>query len=433
MLPQFIFESPFVSLWFLGSVVNVFTGLGLFALVRQLSPSFLAQIAAPLFWALLCLSPQLEANQPNSEAFINLFWVFGGLGFLVLRPEHLKNLALGSACAAASLFKPFALILFIPVAMAGCAHHRSLCTSKGHQSEISAIPFLLRTITWMVFCTTLAWAITTLYFYFSGRFHNFYSAVFSYNRYYVGDIWQNVYSLLSIKTLLPSVLNNVAGLLLLYLCFVALALKQGKIQLAFFLSAFLAISYLGITIPGQFYLHYYQYLLPVVILGAAVFIGQFRSFRGTLLLIAVCAGIIWSELPLFVDSQNKTAAPFFPKAPNMKARERASEISQNLLEGQWFYEWGAEPSLYFETTRFPKHGVFHVHAILEGPLSEELSARTLAVLESSPPALVVISKKFATEQALNHPVYRWISSRYGPLTSVTQASSFIILAPIANP
>jgi hypothetical protein len=77
--------------------------------------------------------------------------------------------------------------------------------------------------------------------------------------------------------------------------------------------------------------------------------------------------------------------------------------------------------------------VFHVHAILEGPLSEELSARTLAVLESSPPALVVISKKFATEQALNHPVYRWISSRYGPLTSVTQASSFIILAPIANP
>jgi hypothetical protein len=110
------------------------------------------------------------------------------------------------------------------------------------------------------------------------------------------------------------------------------------------------------------------------------------------------------------------------------------ELGALLAQGESFYEWGAEPGLYFESRHSPPSGAFYVFPMLEGPAAGPLVARVVADLERRPPVLFVVNRarlgldpRSTGESALRgHPILDWASSRYVPMAGSADRGLFTV-------
>src|SRR5439155_2724983 len=145
-----------------------------------------AALWAACFWTVISGDRRLQANLPNTEAFINaiLVWVVA----LVVRPAPgwTSAVGIGLLCALASLYKPVAILA--PACLLGIVLVWPSDPEPGARRRVLVQIAVIVAVGAVVGAMVLGWFAGT------GRWPAFRAAVIDYNRFYVGDPLQNLAS-----------------------------------------------------------------------------------------------------------------------------------------------------------------------------------------------------------------------------------------------
>jgi hypothetical protein len=215
------------AIFVLGVSAAITTMFGLYRLSKALTKSEAAGLWSAAFWSALASDLALQANQPNAECFMNASLVWGLYFATVRRPW-----TAGILFFYATTLKQFAILVPLFVCW------RSLAVIAGG---------------WALLC---AW--------FAGRWHDFWGAVFVYNRVYAGPMFEVLIAKLHWRYFVPNVLNC-ASFAIPLAC--VGFLKKNWTLIAYSIAGVL------MTLPGQMVqtpAHYYQLLLPPIALAAGL-------------------------------------------------------------------------------------------------------------------------------------------------------------------
>jgi hypothetical protein len=200
-----------------------------------------------------------------------------------------------------------------------------------------------------------------------------------------GTLTANIYGLTGIGNHLPTSSVVVLGLLAFAGAFGLIRMETHDRQriLAVILGSLLAIA-----IPGRFYPHYYQLLLPPLVLAAAVGLSKalirpgirrYGAISGLVVLVVIQV----QSLRLSPDewSRRKYGDVFVDEL-------RLAECVRNLVRpGEVFWQLASQPGLYLLTETIPASGVIYDYPLLPGsPVRDRLAARVIADLGNMPPS-----------------------------------------------
>lgn len=385
-------------------------------------------LAAALCWALVSADLPLEANDTNTEVYLNA--VLAAIASLLLRsgdrPLRGRAWLLGGLIASGSLLKQLVVVPAAALVLAWVI----VRTDRGRDGR--AIRETLRDLAVAGSVVLTAWAACTLVFAASGRLGDFVATVFTFTSAYVRDglvpgvaeptPWALLGGFLGALTPPPTPIFAILGLPTL------LGLARGWIRRDpawLLLGAWTLSVPITAALPGRGFPHYHQFWLPVLCLGAAWAAADFeRSLvprlteraarraglvvRASLWVVLACTQVPVYSLSVTEQSSLKYGDTF------VRTRTAADEIHRLLPDGERFYYWGPAASLHFDTGRRPASGIFLHFAVRRGPLQERLSRRLLDDLRAAPPVLVVLPVPRSRFGAPPKPVADWIRARYRP-------------------
>ncbi len=379
-----------------------------------------AGLWSAFFYAIVSGDILLQANQPNSELFINalLSWTFFA-SVLAARTRGMRFFIMaGFLSGVASLFKQFALL---PLFMMACASF--LERDARHMRMLGG---------WLLsLAVALAcWLPVAAYFFFCGAFDDFVHMNFEYPFFYAGldgggmsPPGKLLFMCGHFKVLFIDSMWSILPLLLAAFAGVAFT-RRGRTRWTPWI-AFLISALVMIVLPWKFYPHYYQLMLPAACIGAgwaladlsgdgtAQIPGRWR--RSDIACAALSILLLAIQIPAYfmpsgLWSQRKYGALF------IYCREIGKEIAETIREDEKFFQWGYEGSLYYYAKRRPATGRFFNAPFLFGERRDKCVAATIREFEKSPPALVVLPGAFSRK----HPLIEWILARYEPLGSVEE-------------
>ncbi|MFZ5448661.1 MAG: ArnT family glycosyltransferase [Thermodesulfobacteriota bacterium] len=406
------------AVFLLGIFAAILTLLGVYAAGFALGGSMETGVWAAIFWTAICSSLTLQANQPNTEVFINacIIWAF----VLMLRsddrfPWLRRYIAIGALLALASLYK------MVVISIAGTLSLAHLALPPGEPPDRKLAGKQIGVI---AATGAVIWASVFAYFAAVGNFRDFYEIVFVFNGYYTGDVIENLRIGL---TFFEGFLQYAVQLIYL-ICIGSLLIASHNLKRPWGLLLGLAIgTQLAVALPGKFYPHYFLYWLPTLAVALAWMIEEFgRLLPNYSLWIKCLAGIgvavffAGHELPNYKISSTEWSQEKYGDI-FVDSKIVGKEISQLLAPGETFYEWGAESGLYFYSQRRPPAGVLFCWHLHEGfPYAAQLSKRVVQDLDKAQPELFIIGGwsliKYKTYLLRPNPVLKWFSSRYRPFS-----------------
>ncbi len=379
-----------------------------------------AGLWSAFFYAIVSGDILLQANQPNSELFINalLSWTFFA-SVLAARTRDMRFFIMaGFLSGMASLFKQFALL---PLFMMACA---SLLTRDGRCIR-----------TWLGYLLSSAaaaacWLPVAAYFSLHGALDDFVHMNFEYPFFYAGldgggmsPPGKLLFMCRHFKALFIDSMWSILPLLLAAFAGVAFT-RRGRTRWMPWI-AFLISALAMIILPWKFYPHYYQLMLPAACIGAGWALADLSDYgianvpgrwrRSDIACAALSILLLAIQIPAYFMpsewwSQRKYGALF------IYCREIGREIADATKEDERFFQWGYEGSLYYYAKRRPATGRFFNAPFLFGERRGECIAATIREFEESPPALVVLPGAFSKD----HPLMEWILARYEPLGSAEE-------------
>ncbi|MFQ5827700.1 MAG: hypothetical protein ACE5JD_00895 [Candidatus Methylomirabilia bacterium] len=417
------------SIYLLGVVAAVVTLLGVYWAASAGGGGRAAGLWAAAFWAVISADAWLQANQPNTEVFINasLVWAFA----LLVRAAspsfgYGRYLAVGALFALASLYKTVAVV---PAALLAIAH--LALPPLGPEGRRGAV----RQVALVAAVGVLAWALLIGHFALAGRLTPFSEAVFTYNASYAGNVFVNLLWGLHPALWLPVRFDSISPLAGLAACGAVIGMWRGSRRFWTLLIAFGVGTHVAVSLPGYFYPHYYQLWLPLLAVGAGSAIGvlgQMTSQRLASLPQAIGAGVlgilIVFQLPLYRFPADDWSRMKYGDDIFVAEQELARQIDTFLEPGETFYEWGSETGLYFAAGRRPPSGVFYVYPLGRQPLAASLSARVIRDLEREQPELLVIARWAFPGFQGGHPVLDWLLAHYRPFPDGSEAGPFLLFA-----
>jgi hypothetical protein len=374
----------------------------------------LGGLIAATLWALASGDLAIEANQPNTEVFLNLFLT---LGFAILVRAESRNLGLravvltGLFFAIGSLYKHIAAVEAALLALAYFAWPPAGSRKKA-----------LTNVMIIAVIGVVAWGAVFGYFAAQGRSKAFTEAVFTYNGYYSGSIWQNLGNIVNWPRVSPEVLAVLLPLAVLSLPGTILGPIFGLRRPWIFLLTFAIATHIAVLLPGRSFPHYYQLWLPPLAIGGGWSVSLVKrilpaSFSRLAYLVAgaTCAILLMLELSYYglsaeIWSLKKYGQIF------LETQRVARQIDHLLPPGATFYEWGNESGFYFASGRTPSSGVFLVEPMLAGPLAAKLSRHLIEDLERVKPDLIVVDRLTLAQTPRGHPVVNWFEENYRPFS-----------------
>ncbi len=391
-------------LWIVPSALTLF-GIYFCATARGADPSI--GLWAATFWVFISCDPLMQANQPNTEVFINscLIWILA----LILRDDGLgsgqsRALGIGVLLALGSLYKYH--VVFIALAF-GTAH--IVFPPGGRENRRRA---LLQTATAGV--SLAAWAALFLYFYFQGRFEDFWNDIFIFMLHYGGDLSGNLIRGASPSNLLPSFMYGVIPLVTVCVLGAGLHARKnfGRVEASF--AAYAGSVVLMVAIPGKFFPHYYQFWLPLLALGGAKAIASIAVMNTDSRISLKTLGVSL-VLVLFVIQ-----ARYYMILPENWARIKYGElfadtqrvgrmINDVLKPDETFFNWGMDTGLHFYSRKPLPSGVgIWPPAFLLGPLIEPYSVKFQADMIRNKPEMVIAAPYFPKK----HKIFQWLLKDY---------------------
>ena len=394
-------------------------------------------IWAGVFWTLISGDIQLWANQPNTEAFINLFAAAGFALLLGCRDgEDLpprKAAALGALFTLAALFKQNSLAIMFALLAAHIIRVRAF-------SPASRFPLKGPLIACGVvfFSGILLFALARL----TGQWEAV-SDLLAYQRSYVTSTGGVLASLL--RSFGPDIIPDggllpVAHLALLFLAGaagLAAALYKNPRGKPLLLLGWLLGVQAAVALPGWFYTQYYQLWLPfLAVAGAWALETPALSLSSRIPRLAAASGLLLAavllgaQLPYFTLSAEDWSRRKF--GDEFAFTDRVGRDLKELLRpGESFYAWGTQPGLYFASGLRPPAGLFYNAHLLSGPRRAQLSRRLLAALAQEPPEMFIALHWEYEERRRGgpaHPVLAWALDNYRELVWEGHRGAFVYFA-----
>lgn len=410
------------AVFLLGIIAAIITLLGVYAAGSALGGSGGTGLWAAVFWTGLSSDLMLQANQPNTEVFINacVIWALVLMVRSNQRPWLWRYLTIGALLALASLYKM--VVISIAVAL-GLAH---LAFPPGEPPN--------RKLAWKQFGVIAAtgavvWAAVFAYFAAVGHFRDFYEIVFNFNRYYSGSMLEN----LKIGLIFSYGFLIYAVPLLYAICLGSLFIAAHNLRRPWGLLFGLAIgTQLAVALPGKFYPHYFLFWLPplsVALAWMAEEFGKLSTKYARLIQCVVGVGVglvlVGHELPNYKLSADDWSRKKYGEV-FVESKKVGNEISQILRPDETFYEWGAESGLYFYSRHRPPAGVIFSWHLYGFPYAAQLSNRVVQDLDQAQPELFILNEERLKNFLFQpHPVLGWFCTRYRP---VALKGSFILYA-----
>jgi hypothetical protein len=423
------------AVYLLNVAAAVITLLGVFVAASALG-GVAGGLWGAVFWTLVCGDLWLQANQPNSEVFINacIVWAFALLVRASGRPRVWRVLAMGGLFALASLYKPVAVA---PAAMLALAH--IVAPWPGCSRRRAFVDVLL-----MGGVGAAAWLATGAYFAARGHFADFYQAVFTYNHFYSSHYWSDN-NTVSSQSLVGNLVNSIlpdelAPQFLSLATTLAVFTAAGAVRGAIFdprrpwiLLLGLGVgTHLAVALPGQWRAHYYQLWLPVLAIGAG-WAAAAKLAPDARRIVRWAPSVAASAAVVLLLAQQVSLYQVPPEAWSrlkygdtfVMEQKLGRELGTLLAPGETFYEWGAETGLYFESRHSPPSGAFYVFPLVEGPAASPLTARTLADLDRWSPTMFVVNLSFRPRT--RHPVMDWAEGRYVAMAGTVDRGTYVLL------
>lgn len=403
----------------------------------------------PILWAALCGDLTLQANQPNTEVFINacVVWAFVLLlrqSTAGLRPRDL--LLAGALTALATLFKHIAVLPIVGVAAVIALWKPQANVSRGKTFVQMAV---------VGFVIVLAWAGMLLYFRQDPeQFRAAWAALFTYNDFYVSSAGNTLF-----RALQPLSLAVLGVGLLPPVCAWLARRRLDDAHLrcwGMYTGAYLG-AYVAVVLPGRYFAHYFQLLLPWVALGIGglppVFHALFqrphrvgdgspavspaetansRERLANLVLGLLVATVVLYEVSLLQFSAVEwSTLKYGPEFVATYAEGR--RLDRLLLPGETFYDFGQSTGLYYVSRRTPPTGLMLYDPLLEGPLQRDLSQRVLQDLRRTQPEVLVVPRHsvhylLRSEEYLAHDLFEYLKTSYVPFPDSAQSEYFALFA-----
>ncbi len=418
---------------------SVATLLGIYAAASAMyrRRGWIPGLYAAAAWTLVGGTLRLQANEPNTEPFINscLVWAFALL--LRLRPQHTWRrsltlcLAVGLLLSWASLYKTVAVahaLAFGAALLVPDIWRRSARLRLTQLATIAA-------------AATAPWLAVFGYYYATGAYHDFVQTVFGYNVFYAGLTGTNALGNILIglhpALLLPKTMLSWLPLLGITLIGFALGrpLPRRLKWPALALLLYFVASHAATSMPGQFAPHYYQFWGPPLCIGGAwgLFLLQrrFRHARRSLA-VATAAVLVAVEAPSYRLSAEESAIRKY--GPDLVIERHLGEALNDtvLRPGETVYQWGSALPLIYAVKRPQPSGVFFISPLLGGPSTDSTTRRLIRDLDANRPDLVV--KDIRDVPRLPQlPFDDYFQRNYTPLARDSYTGRFLLLARKGSP
>ena len=368
-------------------------------------PAPRAGLLCGLTWALVSGDLLLQMPDANTEVFINVCLVAAFVVVLRLRRKHRLRLpaAAGALFAAATLYKPVA----IPVAALLAAAHVALpprdCPRLAACSQVAT----------MAGTGALIWATTVGYFAITGRLDVFRETMIASNADYAGDLLHNIVAGVSLAPIVgEGSLRWLVGILPWTAGIALVAAHPGRRREWLLVVAYGFAALVAVALPGRFYAHYFQLLVPPAVIGVGWLGGRMLAGgnrAGRLVVLAVLAAILLWEARYYRGGPDRllpgTNGEIYHATQRLGRR-----LARTMQPDEVLFQWGAESGLYFYSGKRPPAAIL-CWPLLRGPQASDLSRAALARLTARPPDLIVAARYFE-RHSREHPIHRWIESNY---------------------
>src|SRR5215510_7497395 len=380
-----------------------------------------------VFWTLVSGDLWLQANQPNAEVFINacVAWALALLVRASGESRVWRVLTIGGLFALASLYKPIAAA---SGALLAAAH--LVAPWPGHSRRGALADVLM-----IGGVGAAVWLGISAYFAARGHFSDFYQAVFAYNRYYASrymfddytfreqSMLGNLVNSFHPEVLFPGALVIAAPLAVFALAGAAHGVACGARRPWLLLLGLAAGTHVAVATPGYWRPHYYQLWLPLLAVGAGWAVASFarsapaHRWVPSALASAAVVLMLVQQVPLYQIPPEAWSSLKYGGNLFVFEQQLGRELHTLLGPGETFYEWGAEPGLYFESLHSPPSGAFYAFPLIDGPMAGPLTMRALADLERRAPTLFIINKGFLYQGRIRHPILGWAETWYVPMAA----------------
>jgi hypothetical protein len=434
------------QVWFLGTLSALATLLGVYAAGAALGRR--AGLLAAAFWTALSGVLVIQANQPNSEVFIDAAWV-AAFALLVRqprgRPAWLRALVVGVLLGLGSTYKPIVVFLAFFLALAHVA-----APPAGRSARDALLEVAL-----MGVGAALIWVPIFAYAAASGQSDIYWATNVTLNRQRGGNLLLNLFRYLREgKILPPSLLFLLPGLLLVA-AGVVVGLRRGPRREWILFGAAQAGVHLMIFSQGRaFHPHSYQMWLPTLSIGAgwaAATLARDAQRPGLDPGEAWRRHAGWAAAALALVVVLAHEVPNYFQPPEEWARRKYGErvvedppfaraVASLMRPNETLFEYGDGAAFYYYGGLRPTTPTLWAsHLLARTPLAARLSDVTMARLQAQPPDLFVVDARVLAHPAQpipegglawhllsraadgqrdidwdKHAIYRWAMANYRP-------------------
>jgi hypothetical protein len=383
-----------------------------------------AALFATVIWAVCGSDLIVQANQPNVEVFMNACLVWA-LALLLAHPETPprwpSTVLAGLLFFAASTFKQIAVFPAIFIAIALMLNHRP--TGAGLLRGLLN-PGLTRGVA-MGMIGAAGWAIVFDTFYANGTFADFYHAVFTYNQQYSGSMFISIARGFWIKPL--------AIYFFVFMFFGACHLFQYKTSKHLVMAAAYAGTLLMFMLPGKYFPHYYQLMLPLIAVTGGWVLSQAFPKASVMTASILMLAPIWVMFG-FMTSPERIAFVKYGRAGHggeaFESKQIGLWLSQNDYDMSRVLHWGAEPGIYFWSGHPTQYKYVFNYPLLQGSQSVDMSKEFVAQVSCALPDLIVVKDVPQDFQA--GPVWNFLNEYYSKDISLPTYELFTFWRPISN-
>jgi 4-amino-4-deoxy-L-arabinose transferase-like glycosyltransferase len=364
---------------------------------------------AAAFWALLSGTVSLQANQPNTELFINLMLVVAfGLAARLTPDRRSISLCIGIGfvLGLASLFKQVVAAWFLALGVAYLIHYRN--TPHFWRRMAAQAAFIAGTPAAM-------WLLLFGYFGITDRGSDFIDTIFRYGAYYSGNPFQSALAGFRPRNLAPEYFRFAIPLLLVVIpttIWGTVRRPDAHSRPWFLLLGYIIACPMMIALPGRFFPHYFQLWLPVLALGLAWLVERcgspMRRLSVGFVLLAFLGSLAWNDYRLSPEkiSIRKYGRQF------IEVRDLAEKIPLYVDEDETLYQWGIEPGYHFYANRRPASRHVWCEYLMRGPGWQKRLRETLEDLRANAPPLVIVDTRYCPPHPRSRPFFRWLQAEY---------------------
>lgn len=403
-----------LQMFVLGTLLGLATLLGLYRLFAGPLNAPWTGVGAVALWVVFGSDLRLEANEPNTEAFINAFLVWAVVGLLSLARDRIdlaRAIGVGALFALATTFKHVAIVPAILLCFAHLIVRRETFSRAFAQCAIAGT------------VVAATWLGMAAWFALDGRFEPFWDTLVRYPSEY-GEITGrtvgvNLIAGFSSERFFDAAMGVYALGLILVTVAAVIGVLGGHRNWSYLLALVIG-TYIAVAAPGWFFPHYDQLWLPVLAIGFGMTALELslRGLSPAVLATATVAlvlsiGIARTAPQYRLDAREWSEAKY--QTIFTSAEDLGRVLGEVMHEDEKLYVHGVLPNLYLAAGRRPATSVANIWFTFPDygrRLAPRATAQALADLESAMPDVVVFDGFTASFDGAGLPLRDFLDQHY---------------------